>query len=161
MTETIPITTVADTMIGEVRSTVGLDDAVKYGRGFASFISNLDRSDPEIARAFAAVTDDKSLLASKTVWMPAAAWIVSWLATHLVLGISGESAAMLASVLAWGFAIAGRWMATTTIKRVFPAALVGSGPISPVRPIAGAPEQTVRADRLILADAPVSKGSSS
>lgn len=115
-----------------VHSTPALDAAVGAARDLASLVAFLEKTDPEFAARVANWLVSKSLLGSKTIWMPPLLGGLTWLAGHFLPAglLDSTSIGLFALALAFGAMVAGRIVARFPITCFFPASWTNGSPVA-------------------------------
>jgi hypothetical protein len=91
------------------------DSIVKDAQSLPDLIERAESVDPALAKSLS----EKSLVGSKSVWAPAATWVVTWGASHFGLGWDQNTCALVASLLAWVAVIGARYVTRSPIGGVF------------------------------------------
>lgn len=84
---------------------------ISTANNLPDLIAMAQKSDPQLAESLTA----KSLLGSKSVWAPPAAWLVAQGVGYLGLGWDASTSAMVSTLLAWGVVIVVRYFTRAPI----------------------------------------------
>lgn len=108
------------------------DRIIQSAQSLPDLISKAELADPKLAESLT----DKSLVGSKSIWMPPISWAVSAIVAHYGLGWSDASSATVASLLAWAAVVVIRYFTRAPIGSVLP--VTAASPVANVAPKAAA-----------------------
>lgn len=93
------------------------NELIAQANSLPHLIDLAEKSDPQLAESLTS----KSLIGSKSVWAPAATWLVTQAVGYFGLGWDASTSAMVSSLLAWVAVVITRYFTRAPIGGVLTA----------------------------------------